>query len=330
MKAGEHERVGCNQGKLTDNQERLGSFLEELRAFPRHPFSFLWRSQTLQGIIARRELLNFKLKRDAALIERLQRGILSSQFPKGSWKGSVGWTAHELWKLSHLEVPPSHPQVERAIEFVGAHQTSDGNFYERHTIPTVYQSLDGSEFAPGAFSLGFTAYVLLGLKKWRHKCDSCKRAVQWLIEKYLADGMCCIPCAIYMLMALAEEETMGAEVVRDEILLRLESLQRDDGIWNCDISITFLVLYGLGSVQGELARRQVKRLIPLLLNLQFEDGGWGRMGRAEKTLSVAMALHRQDLVHEFLLRSKSHGERPRPIHLLSELSTSLDRLIMAV
>ncbi|MFA4028433.1 MAG: hypothetical protein GDYSWBUE_000313 [Candidatus Fervidibacterota bacterium] len=308
----------------------MNSFLEELKAFPRHPFSFLWRSQTLQGIIARRELLGFKLKRDTPLIEKLQRGILSSQFPRGSWKGSVGWTAHELWKLSHLGTQYPHPQIAKAIEFIEAHQTGDGNFYERHTIPTVYQSLDGGEFASGAFSLGFTAYVLLGLRKWARESESYKRAMRWLVEKYLADGICCIPCAVYTLMALAEEETMSAEVVRDEISLWLESLQRDDGIWNCDISITFLVLYGLGSFQSDLAGRQVRRLIPLLLSLQFEDGGWGRMGRAEKTLSVAMALYRHGLIGEFLLHSKLHIVRSRSINLLSELTTSLDRFIMAV
>ncbi|MCS7254000.1 MAG: terpene cyclase/mutase family protein [Armatimonadota bacterium] len=316
--------------ELVDQHERLKNFLEELKEFPRHPFSFLWRSQTLQGIIARRDMLGFRLKRDVPLVERLRRGILSSQFPRGSWKGSVGWTAYELWRLSHLGVQASHPKIVRAIEFVEAYQTSDGNFYERPTIPTVYQSLDGGEFTPGTFSLGFTAYVLLGLRKWRYEDEAYRRAVRWLVEKYLADGVCCIPCAVYMLVALADEETMEATIVRNEITLWLESLQRDDGIWNCDVSITFLVLYGLGSIQGELAMRQVKNSIPLLLSLQFEDGGWGRMGRAEKTLSVAMSLRRHRLIGEFLQRSKFYAERPRPINLLSELATSLDRFIMAV
>lgn len=315
---------------MKGQMERLKEFIKLLEEFPRHPFSFLWRSQTIQGIIARRKLLGFKLKRDVPLIEKLRKGILSSQFPKGSWKGSVGWTAYELWRLSHLGLGDSHPQVERAIEFIEAHQTSDGNFFERHTIPTVYQSLDGSEFMPGAFSLGFTAYVLIGLRRWRQESGTYKQAMRWLIDNYLANGICCISCTVYMLVALQNEETMEANIVRNELLLWLESLQRDDGIWNGDISLTFLILYGLGSANDKLAREQVRRSMPLLLSLQFEDGGWGRMGRAEKSLSVARALHKHKLIDEFLIRSKLHGKLLRPIHLLSELSTSLDRLIMSV
>ena len=313
-----------------NEKTKLESFIEELRAFPRHPFAFLWRSQTLEGLIARRELLGFKLKRDVPLIEKLRRGILASQFPRGSFKGSVGWTAYELWRLSHLDVEPSHPQVVKAIEFVEAHQTCDGNFYERHSVPTVYPALDGGEFSFGSFSLGFTSYVLLGLKRWREGSEQCKRAIKWLIDKYLSDGLCCLPCAVYMLMALSNEGTMEATLVSQEILLWLEAQQQSGGIWNYDVSFTFIVLYGLGSTEDECARKQVRHAIPLLLKLQFEDGGWGKMGRAEKSLAVAMALHTHNLIEEFLLCSKAYYQKPRPLPLLSDLSTSLDRFTATV
>lgn len=315
----------CTSHCKKNAQVRLMRFLEHLRRFSRHPFAFLWRSPTLPGVIARREMLGFRLKRDAPLMEKLRRGIFNSQFPRGSWKGSVGWTAYQLSCLWHLNAPSDHPQIEKAIEFIEAHQTSDGNFYERLTIPGTYPSVDGGEFVTGPFSWGFTAYVLEGLWRWRPDAPSTRRAIQWLVDRYQADGICCLPCAIYVLSFLAKLESLPSEVICYEIIMWLSEQQRDDGIWHSDISATFLVLHGLGSTSSPEAHMQVKRAIPLLAALQYEDGGWGRMGRAEKSLTVARALQRHFLVEEFLAYLRSHPDAGRPVRLIRQLPTGLDR-----
>ena len=92
------ERLKCVQQLVTENQ--------------RHPFAFLWRSESWAGVAARRNLIGLKLKRDEPLRLKLIKGILSEQYPRGGFRSSIGWTGLRLFQLAELGAPPDHPSIQ--------------------------------------------------------------------------------------------------------------------------------------------------------------------------------------------------------------------------
>jgi len=147
---------------------------------------------------------------------------------------TVDLTARMLEMFSDLSLPPAHPAVARAIEFVNKGQEPDGCWYGRWGVNYIYGTWQAL--------VGLTS---IGVPKGDSRV---RRAVEWLKSKQQASG--------------GWGETPRSY---DEPALR--------GTGPATASQTAWALLGLMSA-GEVHSDEVRRGVEYLLETQREDGSW--------------------------------------------------------
>jgi hypothetical protein len=313
--------------RWSDPKERLKWVQALIAEKPRHPFAFLWRHLSWAGIATRRKLLGLKLKRDEPLRLRLIKGIVGEQYPRGGFRSSLGWTGLRLLQLAELDAPPDHPAIAKALRWVKGRQDPDGCFWELPSVPTSYPTLWGEEVRFSPFAIGVTAFTLCGLLRWERESYWVQRAVQWVARQVVQSReICCLPCTVHALHALAISrlETATVQAAVERLVNWLADHQSERGEWFVNPEATYAILFGLGVCPLPAARVQIAKALPMLAGLQFLDGGWGRSYRAEKTWVVTSALLFHELLETFVTLTDRCPWLGRPTEWLEQLPPSLD------
>jgi hypothetical protein len=310
-----------------DPRERLKWVQQLVTEKQRHPFAFLWRSESWAGVAARRNLIGLKLKRDEPLRLKLIKGILSEQYPRGGFRSSIGWTGLRLFQLAELGAPPDHPSIQRALEWLRKRQDYDGSLLETPRVPTAYPSIWGEELRFPPMAVGVTAFVLCGVLRWDRESSWVKRAVVW-VARQIAESktICCRSCAVHALHALSisHHESLVVKVAVEKLVEWFAEHQAEQGEWFAFPEASFAVLFGLGVCPMPEARWQIAKALPVLAGMQYSDGGWGRTYRAEKTWLVAKALLFHELLDAFVSLTEQCPWLVRPAEWLERLPPSLD------
>jgi hypothetical protein len=310
-----------------DPRERLKWVQQLVEENPRHPFAFLWRSESWAGVAARRNLIGLKLKRDEPLRLKLVKGILSEQYPKGGFRSSIGWTGLRLFQLAELETPPDHPSIQRALEWLRKRQDYDGSLLEMPRVPTAYPSVWGEEVRFPPMAVGVTAFVLCGVLRWDRESSWVKRSVVW-VARQIAESktICCRSCAVHALHALSisHHESLVVKVAVEKLVEWFAEHQTEQGEWFSFPEASFAVLFGLSVCPMPEARWQIAKALPVLAGMQYSDGGWGRTYRAEKTWLVTKALLFHELLDPFVSLTEQCPWLVRPKEWLDRLPPSLD------
>ncbi len=313
--------------------ERLRWVQQLVKEKPRHPFTFLWRSESWAGVATRRNLLGLRLKRDEPLRQRLIRGLLSEQYPRGGFRSSIGWTGLRLFQLAELGLPPDHPAVARALEWLRRRQDYDGSLLEMPRVPTAYPSVWGEELRFPPMAVGVTAFVLCGVLRWERESSWVRRAVLW-VARQVAESktVCCRSCAVHALHALCVShlDSLVVHVATERLLNWLSEHQTEQGEWFAIPEAAFPILFALSVCPSPEAHRQVAKALPVLAGMQYADGGWGRVFRAEKTWLVTKALLFHELLDAFVALTEQCPWLVRPIEWLERLPPSLDEPTTAV
>ncbi|MDW8029530.1 MAG: hypothetical protein RMK94_14180 [Armatimonadota bacterium] len=319
--------------KWADPNERLKWIQKLITEKPRHPFAFLWRNESWAGVAARRNLIGLKLKRDEPLRQRLIKGIISEQYPKGGFRSSVGWTGLRLLQLSELGTHFDHPAIQKALEWLHNRQDYDGCLLENPRIPTAYPSLWGEELRFPPMAVGVTAFTLCGVLRWDRESSWVKRAVLW-VAKQIAESknICCRSCAVHAIhaLSLSHHESLLVRLAIERLLDWFAEHQDEKGEWFSFPDSAFAILFGLGVCPAPEARWQIAKALPILAAMQFSDGGWGRSFRAEKTWLVTKALIFHELLDAFLDLTERCPWLVRPKEWLEKLPPSLDEPSAAV
>ncbi|MFA0753268.1 MAG: hypothetical protein IMHGJWDQ_001039 [Candidatus Fervidibacter sp.] len=313
--------------------ERLRWMQQLVAEKPRHPFAFLWRHESWAGVAVRRNLLGLKLKRDEPLRLRLLKGILSEQYPRGGFRSSIGWTGLRLLQLAELGLPPDHPAIAKALEWLHRRQDYDGCFLEMPHIPTAYLSVWGEELRFPPMAVGVTAFVLCGMLRWERESGWVQRAVLWVARQIAeSKNICCPSCAVHSLHALtiSHLDSLVVRVAVERLVNWLAEHQTERGEWFASPDAIFPVLFGLGVCPLPEARWQIARALPVIAGLQYADGGWGRSYRAEKTWLVTKALLAHELLDAFVTLTEQCPWLLRPVEWLEQLPPSLDEPTTAI
>ncbi|MCS7223627.1 MAG: hypothetical protein NZ959_03555 [Armatimonadetes bacterium] len=284
-------------------KERLKEIQYLVQTKPRHPYRFLWRALTWAGVACRRNLIALKLRRDEELRQRLIKGIVSEQFPRGSFRSSIGWTGLRLYQLAELGCPKDHPAIRSALEWLFHRQDIDGSLMENPRVPTAYPTLWGEEVRFPPVSLGVTAFCLCGILRYDTDSWWVKRAVHWVAQTVLEQRkICCRSCAVHALHCLQRSRSDSPLVVSasERILHWLGEHQAEKGDWFASLDATYGVVFAFGVRPTPESYRQIHRALPLLAASQYEDGGWGRSHRTEKTYLITRALVIHELLESFM------------------------------
>lgn len=311
----------------SDPKERLRWVQNLVQEQPRHPFSFLWRHRSWTGIAARRNLMGLKLKRDEPLRRKLIRGIIGEQYFRGGFRSSIGWTGLRLLQLRELGIPPDHPSVVKALNWLHQRQDFDGNFMELPIVPTAYQSVWGEEVRFPPMAVGITAFVLCGVLRWDRESYWVQKAVRCVARQIVEfRELCCRTCVVHALhaLALSRSESFTVQAAIERLVTWLAAHQTERGEWFASPDASYAVLFGLSVCPLLEARVQVAKAIPVLAGGQYSDGGWGRFYRAEKTWLVTKALLFHELLDAFIDFTERCPWLVRPIDWLEKMPPSLD------
>ncbi|MGX7681116.1 squalene--hopene cyclase [Jatrophihabitans sp. DSM 45814] len=125
---------------------------------------------------------------DAPATGRGVRWLLAAQEPDGSWYGR--WGANYVYgtgavvpALIAAGVPTYAVEIERAVEWLHAHQNDDGGWGE-----DLRSYVDGSWSGRGESTASQTAWALLALLAAADTSASVERGVQFLLDSQQADG----------------------------------------------------------------------------------------------------------------------------------------------
>ncbi len=307
-------------------KERLREVQRIVRNRPRHPFRFLWRAPTWAGVAFRRNLVQLKLRRDEDLRLRLIRGIVSEQFPRGSFRSSIGWTGLRLYQLAELDCPGDHPSVRKALDWLRQRQDIDGSLMENPRVPTAYPTHWGEEVRYPPVSVGVTAFTLCGILRYDRESSWVQRAVQWVAREIAEQRhICCRSCALPALHCLFNSRSDSPLVTLsiDRIIHWLGQHQAEKGDWFGSPEATYGVAFAFGVRATTETHFQLSRALLLLAATQYEDGGWGRSHRSEKTFIITRAL----MVHELLEAFDQVVDRyPWLVRSLDQLDDALPSL----
>jgi squalene-hopene/tetraprenyl-beta-curcumene cyclase len=110
------------------------------------------------------------------------------QEPDGSWFGR--WGANYLYgtgavvpALVRAGLPPSHPAIQRAVQWLVQRQNPDGGFGED------LRSYEDPAFrGRGSSTASQTAWALLALLEVDARSEAARRAVAWLVRTQKSDG----------------------------------------------------------------------------------------------------------------------------------------------
>jgi len=263
---------------------------------------FLRHQRSIAGIVARRELMGLDCEEDHLLTYRLATGFFKIQFAGGSWNASLGRTAMRLYELAQLGFDCDHPNIRRALVWIYGRQNIDGEFCEREEIVPIYPTPAGDDMDFLRFGLALNAFVLRCILPLGVADElPVRRALRFLLKSYSGGRYCCPRCTALILAALTWHN-LAATCEQIESGLRwMASIQDPEGRWRgSNREACYLILHALTDIDSPLAAEQAHRAFPLLRHLQREDGAWGKVWRAEKTLIVLRALHKFELLERFL------------------------------
>jgi hypothetical protein len=94
-----------------------------------NPAAFLFNSQTIQGLVFRRDCMNFPRDEDAEFAQCLVHEIAGLQSDDGSWDGSIVETSGNVGKLLDLGCPCSLNALQRAKDWIVRQQNLDDPTY---------------------------------------------------------------------------------------------------------------------------------------------------------------------------------------------------------
>ncbi len=122
-------------------------------------------------------------------LERGRKFLLETQRPDGSWEGSWGicftyGTWFGVWGLRAAGLPPDHPAIQRACDFLEAHQMADGGWGE-HAESCRRREYVHTEEGQAVM----TSWALLALLAGgRRDSRAVARGVSFLVRRQRPDG----------------------------------------------------------------------------------------------------------------------------------------------
>jgi hypothetical protein len=259
------------------------------------PLEFLAVQRNLAGWVARREILRASHPVDVELEQQLRRGILVTQLGRGSWGGSVGWTAWRLGQLQSLGLTLADEPVRRAVDWLYERQVRDGSFHERDEIVNSFPTVVGDEMPFSRRGLDMTAMVVAPLLVLGGGEEApVQNGLDYLRRQYRGGKRCCARCTAHLLRALAHspDDRHGRAVASG--LEWLASIQKNGGWRAVGGAEFYFILDAVGRFDDPAAERQVRAAFPALRRLMQRDGAWGVACRPEKTLAVCRALCRPE------------------------------------
>jgi len=222
------------------------------------PRPYLRSLATVEGLSIRRLILNEVVPGDWELGERLMRKILSEQDADGSWGQCLKRTGQRMLELLDLDVVANHPSLEYSAEWLL------GNLepvFDRPLPFTLEQN-------PGLLAL-----VRIG----RHYEQPVQRVVTQLTiaeEHWLPEASPEELFATIELLLADPNERDSATVPRavEALVGWVETAEATD-------ADRMLCLEVCGMTDFASARDWVEQRLPLVIDSQAGDGGWGSQTR---------------------------------------------------
>ena len=263
------------------------------------PLRFLARQRSNAGVVARRDLLGWRIPDDEEIVPALRRGLLVTQLQGGSWNASLGWTAWRAYQLAELGLTPDDEPLRRALDWIYERRERAGDFHERVEVVNSYPTVIGDEMAFAKKGMEMTMYVLghvlpLGLED----AAPLAPAREYVLQTYKGGKWCCTRCTAALLVALVHFPEAEARSHAHAARAWLQSAQMGDGGWRgASGSLFYYVLHAVG-LYAE-GRPQVEAALPRLRRMLQRDGAWGLACRAEKTAVAIHTLARHGLLTAF-------------------------------
>jgi hypothetical protein len=224
--------------------------------FRHDPLPYVNRADTVQATLIRRHVLQAPKPGDEAILQARIEEILSEQEPSGLIGGSIKDTCDRLLQLIELGVDPQRAEVQRILELVRAEECDE----------------DGDNF--GTIQVrGVRALCQLGLTD----DPKVQAAAQQMIDRReVWDGpykLCPWGQELYLEALWDARDIVDSEPVVREVLTWITDRTSDAGC------LTYKDPYGFVQACGVIdlpeAGALLRKLLPVILRGQREDGSWG-------------------------------------------------------
>lgn len=267
--------------------ERLLSSLEV------DPINYASTLETPIGIFLR-EAFAESTEADITLKGQLHEQITVDQLADGSWDHLFVRTANNLWNLALLGYDARDRSVRKGLDWflsIQKHQYrgypgfffSDNKQDARAMRSTFY-----GEFGPGCTIFYQTAYAIHLFHMFGF--DSNQR-VQTAMQSYLqfwTPDWCGTWCTLNVLRMLIEHPLSAHSKQVEDGVRYLAGHQTKRGAWKA--FPFYHTLHALSRASHELAKEQVEKALPLVVQRQNENGSWGRKEPQTETFLVLTAL----------------------------------------
>jgi len=252
------------------------------------------------GVYLRREIFRKEKKSDAILKKELYEQAVAEQSVDGSWSQLFVRTANNLWNLALLGCEAEDKGVKKAFEWVLSIQKCEYRGYPgffsspNRKDPSLMRSVFYGEFGPGCSIFYQTTYAVhlfhvFGL-------DDCEK-IQTTVKSYLdfwTPEWCGAWCTINVLRVLIEHPLSAKSQQVSTGLEHLAGLQTKTGAWK---GFPFYhTFHALSRARHALAKKQLDRALPSVINRQNKDGSWGKKEHETDTFLVLDALRNAAII----------------------------------
>ncbi|MGD8507126.1 MAG: hypothetical protein PVF15_10770 [Candidatus Bathyarchaeota archaeon] len=258
------------------------------------PLNYVVNLKSPIGVHLRRYVFKKETDADLALKKKLYEKTVADQSTDGSWGQLFVRTANNLWNLALLGCDAEDGSVRKGLEWllsIQRHQYRGhpGFFHSNNKKdPSVMRSTFYGEFGPGCTIFYQTAYAVHLLHIFGFDDNS---QVQRAIRSYLqfwSPKWCGSWCTINVLRILIEHPLSRESKQAESGLKYLARRQTKRGAWKA--FPFYHTFHALSRANHALAKKQLRKAFPLVVNRQNEDGSWGRKEQGTETFLVLDAL----------------------------------------